>query len=139
MPKDCDKVAPGSLTSEGGSQPAQELDGALSKTRGASSQRWERAIGFLAELNFAFDALDSSRKFNFGSNAAIFFKHVLKNEEELVSDGLISCVPVKPIIFRPLTQVPQFDGADIATMRVGGSFQSIFGTTFSMILDWRGI
>lgn len=87
MPKDCDKVAPGSLTSEGSSQPAQELDGALSKAQGASSQKRERAIRFLAELDFPFDALGSSSKFNFGPNVAIFFKHVFKNEKELVSEA----------------------------------------------------
>ena len=64
VPKDCDKIAPGSLTSEGSPQPAQELDGALGKTQGASSQRRKRPIGFLAELNFTFDAVGSSQSFS---------------------------------------------------------------------------
>ena len=37
-----------------------------------------------------------------------------------------------------LTQVPQFERADTVLMRVERDFHSIFGTTFSMILDWRG-
>ena len=37
-----------------------------------------------------------------------------------------------------LAQVPQFERADTVLMRVERDFHSIFGTTFSMILDWRG-
>jgi hypothetical protein len=38
-----------------------------------------------------------------------------------------------------LTQVPQFERADAVWMRVERDFHAIFGTTFSIILDWRGI
>ena len=38
-----------------------------------------------------------------------------------------------------LTQVPQFERADVVLMGVCGFFHGIFGTTFSIILDWRGI
>ncbi len=43
--------------------------------------------------------------------------------------------PNTPFSLAFLAQVPQFERVDLATMRVCGVFQWIFGTTFSMILE----
>lgn len=40
---------------------------------------------------------------------------------------------------KALARVPQFERADAVMMRICGFFHVIFGTTFSINLDWRGI
>ena len=87
MGEDGQQIAPGSLSGEGGAQPSQELDGALSEAQGGGTQGGKGALVFAGEFHLLGDAFGATFEFGLGADALLPGEQDLESEKELMGEA----------------------------------------------------